>query len=133
MRFNSINIYSDENENGELKKEITIRLRLDSDNLVDKYLKLLKYYNNKQCKSLNIACNENINTIYLEQITDGYPIVHYPFDFSYYQTLEEENIAPYWLDVIHESVCFIADKWGWDFSIFENIYGKLNLNNHVIK
>lgn len=127
MRFNSINIYSDESKNGNRKKEITCRLRHDSNKVVDKYLELLKYYDNKQCKSLNIACNENIDEIYLQSFADGYPIVHYPLDFSYYQTLDEENIAQYWLNVIHTCIRFVADEWEWDFTIFEDIYDKVRL------
>lgn len=35
MRFNSINIYSDESKNDSRKKEITCRLRHDSDKVID--------------------------------------------------------------------------------------------------
>ena len=125
MRFNSINIYSDENKDGSRKKAITRMLRHDSDKVIDKYLELLKYYDNKHCKSLNIACNENIDEIYLQPFADGYPVLHYPFDLSYYQTLDAESIDKYWLDIVHESIRFVADKWKWDFSIFEDIYNRV--------
>lgn len=125
MRFDSINIYSDENQDGSRKKKITGMLRHDSDNVINTYLKLLKYYDNKQCKSLNVACNETIDEIYLQPFAKGYPIVHYPFDLSYYQSLREKEIERYWLDVIQESIRFVADKWDWDFSIFEDVYNKI--------
>lgn len=128
MRFNSINIFSDEAQDGQRKKEMTVRLRHDSDEIVDRYLKLLKYYDNEQCKSLNIACNEHIDEIYLEPFAKGYPIVHYPFDFFRYQGFDKEYIAQYWLDVIHDSICFAAGLWHWDFSRFEKIYEEMRLS-----
>lgn len=125
MRFNSINIYSDEDLDGDRKKEITGMLRRDSDKVVDRYLNLLKYYNNDNCKSLNIACNEIIDEPYIQPFVDGYPILHYPFDISYYKTIDNNDLYIFWLDLINDAVKYVSEKWLWDYEFFEDIYNKM--------
>lgn len=125
MRFKSINIYSDEEKDGIKKKKITGMLRSDSNRIVDKYLVLLKYYDNDKCKSLNIACNEDINKIYLQDFAEGYPVLHYPFNLSEYEQLNFDK-DKFWLDVINNSIKYVSKKWDWDYSVFEKIYNDIN-------
>ena len=128
MRFNSINIYSDEGKDGIKRKRITCMLRSDSNGIVDKYLALLKYYDNDKCKSLNIACNEDINKIYLQYFAEGYPVLHYPLNLSEYEHLDS-NKDKFWLDVINNSIKYVSRIWDWDYSVFEKIYN--NISNYI--
>lgn len=98
MRFRSINIFSGEQFDGNRKKELTQMLRKDSDCVVDAYLKSFKYYNNENCISLNISCDEDINKTYIEEFSRGYPILHIPFDLEGYVQIQECNTPEtcYW-------------------------------------
>ncbi len=58
MRFNSINIYSAYRGSEKETKEATCMIRERSEGVCEMYIRLLHYYDNANCKSLNIACDE---------------------------------------------------------------------------
>lgn len=121
MRFNSINIYSAYRGEESETKCITRLIRDDSAHVCDLYLRLLHYYDNNHCKSLNIACDENSKEIFLEKFYEGFPIVHIPFSLDDYKKLEGISISEYWLSVIIQAIEYVGNLWGWDLDFFESI------------
>lgn len=124
MRFNNINLYFGEPRVGARKKEITVLIRNESNRVCTGYLNVLNYYNNEQCKSLNISCDENINAIYVEPLWEGYPVLHYPFNFVQYLLLDSNENPLFWFKVIHESINYVGNLWGWDLQFFDKVYHK---------
>ncbi len=128
MRFCSINIYSGEHTDGNIKKELTKLLRNDSNIVVDAYLKSLKYYTNENCISLNISCDEDTEGCFLEEIAKGYPVLHIPFDLDGYVKLPESSKDEYWLTVIRNAIEYVCNIWNCERAFFDNVYlGCLNI------
>ena len=124
MRFCSINIFSGEQVDGDRKKELTGLFRKDSDSVVDTYLKLLKYYDNANCISLNISCDEDTSEPFIEELAKGYPILHIPFDLdTYVQRLEAEK-REFWLNTINDTIKYVCGLWKWEPSFFDALYNK---------
>lgn len=124
MRFRSINIYSDEQHDGNRKKQITGLLRNDSDSVVNAYLKSFKYYNNGNCISLNISCDENILEPFIEDFVKGYPVLHIPFDMTTYSKIPINDKHRFWLKVIYDSIKYVSDIWNWEQAFFYDVYDK---------
>ena len=124
MRFCSINIFSGEQFDGNRKKELTQVLRNDSDCVVDAYLKSFKYYDNTNCVSLNISCDEDINKAFIEEFSKGYPILHIPFDLNEYIKVQECNKNKFWLNVIYDSIKYVSNVWDWEQTFFDDVYNK---------
>lgn len=122
MRFRSINIFSGEQLDGNRKKTLTERFREDSDYVLNAYLKSFKYYNNDQCISLNISCDEDISEMFIEDFWNGYPVLHIPFDMEYYDKISEGERNKFWLNVICDSIKHVGDMWKWDLEFFDNVY-----------
>lgn len=124
MRFCSINIFSGEQFDGNRKKELTKKLRNESNCVVEAYLKLFKYYNNENCISLNISCDEEIDKVFIEELAKGYPILHIPFDLNDYIKTQEHDKNKFWLGVVHDSIKYVCSIWNWEHSIFDDVYDK---------
>lgn len=124
MRFCSINIFSGEQVDGNRKKELTKMFRNDSDRVVDAYLKSFKYYNNENCISLNISCDEEIDKVFIEQFLEGYPILHVPFNLNDYIKIKEKDKNAYWLGIVRNSIEYVCGIWSWERSFFEDVYSK---------
>jgi hypothetical protein len=124
MRFCSINIYSGEDKDGDRKRKLTGMLRQDSDHVVDLYLKCFKYYNNDICISLNISCDENTDTPFVEpnMLQKGYPVLHIPIDLEkYFETTDKSS---YWEKTIFDAINYVCDLWNWDKTFFEDAYSR---------
>lgn len=130
MRFRSINIYSDEQHDGNRKKQITGLLRNDSDSVVNAYLKSFKDYNNGNCISLNISCDENILEPFIEDFVKGYPVLHIPFDMTTYSKIPINDKHRFWLKVIYDSIKYVSDIWNWEQAFFYDVYDKCVLEFH---
>lgn len=124
MRFRSINIFSGEQFDGNRKKELTHMLRKDSDCVVDAYPMSFSYYNNENCISLNISCDENISEAFIEDFVKGYPILHIPFDLDGYVQIQECDKQKFWLNVVYESIKYVSSIWDWKQSFFDDVYNK---------
>lgn len=124
MRFRSINIFSGEKHDGNRKKELTKMMRNDSNRIVDAYLQSFKYYDNEKCISLNISCDENINEMYIEEFSKGYPILHISFDLEEYVQMRKCDKDKFWLSVVYDSVKYVSSIWNWEMPFFENVYNK---------
>ena len=126
MRFCSINIYSGEEKDGDRKRKLTGMLRRDSDHVVDLYLQSFKYYNNDICISLNIECDEKIDTPFVEPkiLQKGYPVLHIPFDLNNYCAISDKS--SHWMKVIRDSIDYVCELWDWDKSFFDDVYGRFS-------
>ncbi len=124
MRFCSINIFSGEQFDGNRKKTLTRMFREDSDYVVNAYLKSFKYYNNNQCISLNISCDEDIEEMFVEDLLRGYPVLHIPFDLECYRKIAESNKNEFWLKIVRDAVEHVGNQWNWDWMFFEDVYKK---------
>lgn len=90
--------------------------------MVKSYLKSFKYYNNDQCISLNISCDEDISEMFIEDFGNGYPVLHIPFDMEYYDKISGDERNKFWLNVIYDSIKHAGDVWNWDLEFFDNVY-----------
>ncbi len=131
MRFCSINIYSGESSDGNTKKALTKMLRHDSDPVVNAYLQSFKYYDNKICISLNISCDEAIDSMFIEEFAKGYPILHMPFDLDAYLQIAECERSDFWFDAVCQCIAYVGGVWHWDAAFFEDVRHKclLRLEN----
>lgn len=133
MRFRSINIFSGEQLDGNRKKALTGMFREESDYIVNVYLKSFKYYNNDQCISLNISCDEEIEEMFVEDLWKGYPVLHIPFDLECYRKIAASNKNEFWLKVVHDAVEHVGNEWNWDLMFFEKVYKEciIRLSNDI--
>lgn len=129
MRLNSINVFSDFIGDLQDTKNRTAQLRKDSQ-IYFEFLKLLKYYNNGNCKSLNMCCDENTKDFFVESTgNDGYPIIHIPFDYNEYKTIPESVKNKYWLKKLDDTIQYLCKLWDWDYETFLNVFNKINEND----
>ena len=133
MRFCSLNIFSGEELDGDRKKELTKMLRNDSNCVVDAYLNSFKYYNNENCISLNISCDEELDRMFLKPSLDGYPVLHIPFDLDGYFQIKECEKNDFWLCVVRDSIKYVSSIWNWEQAFFDDVYNKclIRLSNEV--
>ena len=125
MKFNSINIYSSYRGSEEDTKYITSIVRNNSAHISEMFTRLMGSYGNNNCKSLNIACDETTEKIYIEASTDGFPVVHIPFNFASYIKLKDKEISKFWLDHIMLAISFAGTLWHWDLDFFVAIASKI--------
>lgn len=129
MRLKSINVFSGFTGDLQDTKNRTGQLRKDSQ-IYFEFLKLLKYYNNENCKSLNMCCDENTKDFFVESIgNDGYPIVHIPFDYNEYKTIPEYVKNKYWLKKLDDTIQYLCELWDWDYETFSNVLNIINEND----
>ncbi len=133
MRFRSINIFSGEQHDGNRKKELTGMLQNDSERVVDTYLKSFKYYNNENCISLNISCDEDISESFVEDFVKGYPILHIPFDLESYVKIQACDRNKFWIKVVYDSIKYVSNIWNWEQAFFDDVYNKciIQLDNET--
>lgn len=124
MRFHSINIFSGEQLDGNRKKELTGMLRKDSNYVIDSYLKSFIYYNNENCISLNISCDEGIDNAFIEEFSKGYPILHIPFSLDNYIQIRECDKNKFWIDIVYDSIKYVCSIWNWEQTFFDEVYNK---------
>lgn len=124
MRFCSINIYSGETTDGDRKKALTGILRHDSDPVVNAYLQSFRYYDNEICISLNISCDETIDSMFIEDFAKGYPILHIPFNPDAYNQIAEQDKTSFWFNVICRCIAYVSGVWQWNQAFFEDVRQK---------
>lgn len=132
MRFKYINIYSSYAGSSEKTKSLTRMFRNDSAHVSELYERLMKYYDNSCCKQLNIACDINSREYYVEDLSEGFPVVHIPFDLKIYKSLKGIEISRFWLKAISDTINYVGMLWGWNLDFFKSIpekIEKLNFKN----
>lgn len=116
MHLKSINVYSDYLGNPKITKEITKKLREETEFLDYEYATQIKYCDNKIMKQLNISCSERIQEMYLDEtaLSLGYPVVMMPFDYKKYDTLSMEKKLEFWTLKLIEIFEFLYPTMQYD-------------------
>lgn len=115
MRFNNIDIQSETNT------ELTETIRKESAHIIDMYFRLIKFYENDQCRKLNIFCHDTIQFPHIISTRNGYVSLRIPFETDKFLSLSENEKSLFYLNIIHKSVRYIGRKWGWNLPYFDFI------------
>jgi hypothetical protein len=111
MRLKSINVYSDFIGDSEKTKERTRELRADSDFLDYIFWYKIKYADNAYLRQLNLCCSPTVKEICISsELSDGYPQISVPFDYSIYIKMNEEGKENYWINTIEAVFNFLEQK-----------------------
>ena len=111
MRLKSINVYSDYLGDSKKTKERTLVLRSDSEFLDYIFSEKIKYVNNSYLRQLNVCCSPSAaEMIISSELSEGYPQVSVPFDYSKYLKLRAEEKEAYWINLIELVFIFLAPK-----------------------
>ena len=124
MRFNNIDIRS-ENDS-----ELTETIRSESSHIIDMYLRQLKFYDNDNCKKLNISCNEKISHPFIQSCQNGNISLQMPFHSSHFQSLSPKEKSYFYLNLIHQSILFIGKQWGWNLPYFDFLRNDIISRNY---
>lgn len=129
MRFNSINIYSAYRGSEKETKDATGMIRESCEGVCEMYIRLLHYYDNANCKSLNIACDESCEAPFLEHLMEGFPVVHVPFNLAEYRNMNPAVKGEFWLEIILKAIDYVGRQWDWDLKLFHEIGEQLREKN----
>ena len=111
MRLKSINIYSDYLGDPENTKARTGELRHDAEFLDYIFWEKVKYVDNAYLRQLNVCCSPFVQEICISaELTEGYPQISVPFDYSLYSVMSEEDKDLYWIDYIEKVFKYLASK-----------------------
>ena len=111
MLLKSINVYSDYLGDSKKTKERTIVLRSDSEFLDYIFSDKIKYVNNSYLRQLNVCCSPSAaEMIISSELSEGYPQVSVPFDYSKYMKLGAEEKDEYWINLIERVFIYLAPK-----------------------
>ena len=111
MRLKSINVYSDFIGDPGKTKERTGELRADSDFLDYIFWHKIKYADNAYLRQLNLCCSPAVKEICISsELSDGYPQISVPFDYSVYIKMNEEEKENYWINTIEAVFKFLEQK-----------------------
>lgn len=131
MWFKFINIYSEYMGTPVETKFLTGLIRKNSAHISEMYERLMKYYDNQQCKQLNLVCDVNIDEFTLELNFDGFPKLHMPFDLNAYKALQGVEISRFWVKAISDSIEYVGTLWGWNLAFFERVSEEIAELNYV--
>lgn len=123
MRFNNIDIHSS-NDSG-----LTELMRKESSHIIDMYFRLLKFYDNGNCKKLNISCHEKALRFCIISDRNGYITLQAPFCQNRFLSLSPKEKSCFYLNLIHRSVIFIGTQWGWNLEYFDFIRRQIISSN----
>ncbi len=122
MRLKNINIYASNYRTPEETKLATGLIRNESAHISEMFERLMRYYDNENCRKLNLVCDETADRIMLEDYGNGFPIVHMPFRFKEYCALRLDiQKSCFWLDLICGAIAYVSSIWNWDMGFFDLI------------
>lgn len=111
MRLKSINVYSDYLGDSEKTKLRTEELRADSDFLDCVFLHEIKYIDNMYLRQLNVCCSSPAQEICVRsELSEGYPEIVIPFDYSGYAAMEEKGKDLFWVNTIEKVFHFLEPR-----------------------